>query len=142
MREPRAPEIVVGAAIVRSGLLLAQQRAAPVQLAGRWELPGGRVEAGESDATALRRECWEELGTRIAVLGRIGADQPLGAGKVLRIYAATLLAGSPEPVAVEHAALRWLRAAELDGLAWLDADRALLPDLATLLRRANGDGAD
>lgn len=138
MPEPRAPGIVVGAAIVRAGRLLAQRRAAPVELAGRWELPGGRVEPGESDAAALRRECREELGALITVAGRVGADQPLGSGSgtLLRIYAATLDAGSPEPVAVEHAGLRWLSATELAGLDWLDADRALLPDLAILLQQA------
>jgi 8-oxo-dGTP diphosphatase len=138
MREPSAPEtVVVGAAIVRAGRLLAQRRAAPVELAGRWELPGGRVEPGESEATALRRECAEELGARIVVVSRVGADQPLGPRKVLRIYAATLDAGSPEPVAVEHAALRWLLAAELTSLDWLEADRALLPELAALLHSAH-----
>lgn len=142
MSDRRAPEIVVGAAIVRAGRLLAQRRAAPVELAGRWELPGGRVEPGESEVAALRRECWEELRARITVVTRVGADQPLGSGKLLRIYAATLTAGSPEPVAVEHASLRWLHLPELAGLDWLDADRALLPDLATLLHRANSDRRD
>lgn len=142
MSDSRPPEIVVGAAIVRAGRLLAQRRAAPVELAGRWELPGGRVEPGESEAAALRRECWEELGARITVVGRVGADQPLGSRKLLRIYAAALAAGSPEPVAVEHAGLRWLHAPELAGLDWLDADRALLPDLASLLHRANSDRRD
>ncbi|WP_051581466.1 (deoxy)nucleoside triphosphate pyrophosphohydrolase [Pseudonocardia acaciae] len=129
--------IVVGAAIVRAGRLLAQRRAEPPELAGRWELPGGQVEPGESEVAALRRECWEELGARITVTHRVGADQPLGTTKLLRIYAATLLARSPEPRAVEHAAVRWLHPATLADLDWLDADRALLPDLAALLARAH-----
>src|SRR5882757_6987647 len=66
--------VVVGAAIVRDGRLLAQRRARPAELAGRWELPGGRVERGESEAAALRRECREELGALITVLDRIGGD--------------------------------------------------------------------
>jgi 8-oxo-dGTP diphosphatase len=139
--------VVVGAAIVRDGLLLAQRRAVPARLAGRWELPGGRVEPGESELAALRRECQEELGARITVLGRVGVDVPLpgsaggasdgasgsGAGAVLRVYSATMIEGSPEPRALEHAGLRWVSGAELAELDWLDADRVLLPDLATLL---------
>jgi 8-oxo-dGTP diphosphatase len=124
--------VVVGAAIVRDGRLLAQRRAVPARLAGRWELPGGRVELGESEPAALRRECQEELGARITVLRRVGVDVPLP-GSVLRVYSATMTEGSPEPRALEHAGLRWVSGAELAELDWLDADRVLLPDLATLL---------
>jgi 8-oxo-dGTP diphosphatase len=128
--------VVVGAAIVRDGRLLAQRRATPAELAGRWELPGGRVERGESESAALRRECREELGALITVLDRLGGDVPLpgSSGSVLRIYAATVSNGSPEPRAVEHAGLRWVSGAELPQLNWLDADRILLPELARLLR--------
>lgn len=128
-----AARIVVGAAIVRDGRLLAQCRAAPVELAGRWELPGGQVEPGESEADALRRECREELGAEIAVAGRVGADLVLSARSMLRVYAAALTPDSPDPVALEHAALRWLAPDELAGVDWLDADRLLLPELAVLL---------
>jgi len=126
---------VVGAAIVRDGRLLAQCRATPAELAGRWELPGGRVEPGESEPVALRRECREELGARITVLGRLGADVPLpgSSASVLRVYAAEMAGGSPEPRAVEHAGLRWVAGRELAELDWLNADRVLLPDLAILL---------
>jgi 8-oxo-dGTP diphosphatase len=131
--------VVVGAAIVRGAAVLAARRARPAALAGRWELPGGQVEAGESETAALRRECREELGVEIRVLRRLGPDLPLGAAtdprplRVLRIYLGALTPESPEPSALEHAELRWVHAGELDGLDWLDADRALLPDLAAQL---------
>ncbi|HEY1969921.1 MAG TPA: NUDIX domain-containing protein [Pseudonocardia sp.] len=125
--------VVVGAAIVRDGRLLAQCRAQPVELAGRWELPGGRVEPGESEPAALYRECLEELGALIAVLGRVGPDLPLSETSVLRVYRARLVTDSAEPRPVEHAELRWVAAAELPTLDWLDADRELLPALADLL---------
>ncbi|MET9019712.1 (deoxy)nucleoside triphosphate pyrophosphohydrolase [Actinopolymorpha sp. NPDC004070] len=126
--------VVVGAAIVRDGLLLAQQRAYPEAAAGRWELPGGRVEPGESEAAAVVRECQEELGVDVAVHDRIGADVPLPGGDlVLHIHAATLTDPGAEPVAREHRALRWIPAADLNDLNWLEADRILLPDLHALL---------
>jgi 8-oxo-dGTP diphosphatase len=126
-------KVVVGAAIVRNGLLLAQRRARPRELAGRWELPGGQVEPGESEPAALRRECREELGVLLTVAGRVGPDLPLSARAVLRVYAATLAPGSPQPRALEHAGVRWVTPEELPALDWLDADRALLPALAALL---------
>lgn len=128
--------VIVGAAIVRAGRLLAAQRSYPADLAGYWELPGGRVEAGESEAEALRRECVEELAVTVRVGERVGTDVALPGGKSLRVYAAELVEAGREPVAVEHKDLRWLAAAELDDLAWLPADRVLLPALRGLLATA------
>ncbi len=180
--------LVVAAAIVRAGAVLAARRTRPAALAGRWELPGGRVEPGESDPAALRRECREELGAEVVVRHRLGPDLPLGrlggrsgpdvaagygsgvaagagsgvaagAGSgvtggagvpacsggaaavpaqtgVLRIYVVSLAPDSPEPVAVEHSELRWVRADGLNGMDWLDADRAVLPELAAELSSA------
>lgn len=125
--------IVVGAAIVHERRLLAQQRAWPSRHAGRWELPGGRVEPGESDAAALARECAEELAVDVTVGDRVGHDVPLGDSATLRIYAATLVDPAAAPRPVEHTALRWLSAAELDAVDWLDADRVLLPHLFALV---------
>jgi len=126
--------LVVGAAIVRGGRLLAQQRAWPAAHAGRWELPGGRVDPGESDVAALVRECAEELAVEVTVGARVGRDVPLpGGAATLRIFAATLTSPGAEPRPVEHTALRWLGAADLATVDWLDADRVLLPDLFALV---------
>lgn len=127
------PVVIVGAALVRGGAVLAQQRAYPADMAGRWELPGGRVEAGETDPAALRRECVEELAVEVVVHGRVGDDVPLPGGKVLRVYAATLAVAEARPRAIEHRALRWVDATGLAELDWLPADRVLLPALRHLL---------
>ncbi|MFJ7212439.1 NUDIX domain-containing protein [Amycolatopsis sp. NPDC098790] len=125
--------VIVGAALVRDGKLLAQQRAWPPKHSGQWELPGGRVEEGESEAFALARECSEELDVVIEVGARVGEDVPLPGEKVLRIYAATLVSPGEEPRAVEHRAVQWLGLDDLDDVDWLPADRILLPALRALL---------
>lgn len=132
----RAP-VVVGAAIVRDGRLLAACRAYPPELAGRWELPGGGVEPGEREPDALRRECREELGADVEVGDRVGTDLPIGGPdrpRALRIHRARLRPGGPEPGAREHRELRWVGPGELAGLGWLDADRAVVEELRALLR--------
>lgn len=125
--------VVVGAAILRGGYLLAQQRAYPPSAAGRWELPGGRVEPGEDDRVALVRECLEELGVRIVVGSRIGPEIALRPGLVLRIYQAGLDPPDGVPHPHDHHAVRWLGVSDLDSIDWLEADSAFLPELRVLL---------
>jgi 8-oxo-dGTP diphosphatase len=129
-----ARRIVVGAAVVRTGRLLVQRRGYPPWAAGRWELPGGHVEPGETEPAALRRECSEELAVGVNVGQRLGLDVPLPNGRVLRCYVAWLDEPAAEPRAIEHPEVRWVGAAEVAELDWLPADRALLPALKEVLR--------
>jgi ADP-ribose pyrophosphatase len=127
-----AGPVVVATAVHRDGRLLVAQRTRPPALAGRWELPGGRVEAGESEPDAVVRECREELAVAVRVTGRVGTDLPIDAG-VLRVHAAELEIGTGEPQALEHAALRWVGRDDLPAVDWVDADRAVVPELVALL---------
>lgn len=123
--------VIVAAAVVSGGRLLAAQRSYPAALAGRYELPGGKVEPGESPLGALVREWQEELGVGILPGRRVGGDVVAGR-HVLRVWRASIRTGVPEPR--EHAALCWVGVEGLAGLDWLPADRALLPELRVLLR--------
>jgi 8-oxo-dGTP diphosphatase len=127
-----AAPAVVATALVRDGRVLVAQRTRPPELAGRWELPGGRVEPGEDEPAAVVRECREELGTEVVPEGRVGTDLPIAAG-VLRVHRARPVPGAPEPRALEHAAVRWVDATQVPGLEWVDADRAVVADLVALL---------
>lgn len=124
---------VVGAALLRDDppRVLAAQRADPPELAGRWEFPGGKVDAGEDDPTALARELREELGIRAEVGERVGPDLDLRGTAVLRVYLART---ADEPQALEHRALRWLTADELRDVDWLDVDLPVVDALEGLLR--------
>ena len=70
-------QIVVAGALICDSKVLVAQRVRPPQLAGRWELPGGKVGPGETERDALARELAEELGLAVgdvAVGDRLGDD--------------------------------------------------------------------
>lgn len=112
---------VVGAALLYDGRLLAARRAKPPI---GWELPGGKVEPGERAEDAVVREIREELGCTVSVTGWLLGESEIRPGWVLRIALARLVSG--EPVPCEHDELWWLRADQLDEVAWLPADRPFL----------------
>ena len=125
--------VVVAGAIMRDGRVLAARRTRPADLAGRWELPGGKAEPGESEAAALRRELQEELGVDVEAGERIGPDVELDHRTVLRCLAARLIDPESAIAPTEHDEVRWLAADEIEGVDWLDGDRALLPHLGEAL---------
>ncbi|MDN5934137.1 MAG: NUDIX domain-containing protein [Pseudonocardia sp.] len=129
-----AAPVVVATALFRGHTVLVAQRTRPPALAGRWELPGGLVEPGESEAAAVVRECREELATDVLVGGRLGTDLRIDAG-VLRVHVARLAAGAPDPRPLEHSGLCWVTAAELPAVDWVDADRAVVADLVHMIGR-------
>ncbi len=130
---PDQVQVVVGAAVVRHGRVLATRRAYPPGLRGRWELPGGKVEPGEAEADAVVRELREELGCEVRVTGRLAGEQRIGDRLVLRVLVAEQTEGEPTPSEHQHDALRWLGPEELDDVEWLAPDRPFLPELRELL---------
>ncbi|MCP9966985.1 (deoxy)nucleoside triphosphate pyrophosphohydrolase [Actinomadura madurae] len=120
--------VVVGAAIISDGRLLSAQRSEPPHMAGGWELPGGKVDPGESDEDALVRECHEELAVKVSLGRRIGGDWRLSDRSVLRVWTARITEGEPRPL--EHLALRWLTPPELYDVPWLPGDRPVIEALA------------
>jgi len=97
---------VVAAFLVQTEKVLIARRRAPSQLAGKWEFPGGKVEAGETPEESLAREMEEEFGIRVAV-GPFVADsfhhQAKGSFHI-RAYRATWLSGQLVPVAHDRCA--------------------------------------
>lgn len=89
--------LVVGAALLNDGRLLAARRSAPPELADRWELPGGKVEPGEAPEVALVRELREELGVDAETVARVPGEWPLKSPYVLQVWTARLLPARPTP---------------------------------------------
>jgi len=125
---------VVGAAIVAGRRCLVAQRGPGMSSPGRWEFPGGKVEAGERPEDALARELQEELGVEVAVGLWVGRGEAPGrSGRVvLDVYLARLVRGEARPL--EHAEVRWVGAPELATLEWAAADVPVVPRVAAALR--------
>ncbi|GAA3220113.1 (deoxy)nucleoside triphosphate pyrophosphohydrolase [Streptomyces sp. XM83C] len=129
------PIVVVGAALLDGDKLLAARRSAPAELAGRWELPGGKVEPGERPDAALVRELREELGVTAEAVERVPGEWPLREPYVLHVWTARLCPGSaPARPLQDHDALRWLSGGEVWAVPWLDADVPAVREVAQRLR--------
>jgi 8-oxo-dGTP diphosphatase len=128
--------VVAAALIDGEGRVLVQQRAAGKSLAGLWEFPGGKVEAGEAPEQALVRELAEELDIEVAPEALIPltfASEPLGDRYLLLLlYVARTWSGTPR--ALDAAALQWCAPAALRDLAMPPADLPFIPALEALLR--------
>ena len=116
MPAPRVP--CVGAIVKdQAGRLLLIQRGHEPET-GRWSLPGGRIEPGESDTQAVVRETREETGLQVtcgALVGSVERPGPRGAVLDIRDYSATVTGGTLT-AGDDAADARWVSPADLAGL--------------------------
>lgn len=113
---------VVGAVIIRNGLVLCAQRGPNGNLPGLWEFPGGKVEAGETPEAALQREIAEELDCAIEVGQEVATTTHEYDFAIVNLttFYCRLVAGVPH--ASEHASIRWLSPSALGTVDWAPAD--------------------
>ena len=130
MSSTASPIAVVCALIERDGQVLMAQRPAHKHLGGKWEFPGGKIEPGETPEAALHRELHEELGCTVEILRPLAPHTHAYATVTVQLipYVARLLPASPAPHTREHAALRWVPAAELLSLDLPAADLPIIED--------------
>jgi 8-oxo-dGTP diphosphatase len=118
--------------ITRDDTVLFIRRSAEAFLGGRWELPGGTVEAGEPPEEAAVREIAEETGLTVRVTGeRTRLSWPDITGRPLQIHARIydVVEASPTTVILnpsEHSDHRWLTPTEAAGLDLVDHIRRTL----------------
>lgn len=128
--------LVVAVALVDAdGRVLIAQRPEGKSMAGLWEFPGGKVDAGETPEAALVRELAEELGIDI----RASCLAPIAFAShgyddfhlLMPLYVCRVWKGAPSPR--EGQTLKWVRAARLGDYAMPPADIPLVAQLQDLL---------
>jgi 8-oxo-dGTP diphosphatase len=123
--------IEVAAALIQdeAGRYLITQRRRGSHLAGLWEFPGGKQEAGESPQACLRRELAEELAGNFSVgekFDTIGWDYP-DRTVILHFFRCRLESGTIEPL--ESQAMAWVAPERLGEFDFPPADRELIARL-------------
>ena len=117
--------IVVAAIIERNGRLLVARRLQGTHLAGRWEFPGGKVEADETHEASLRRELLEELGVSATVGDEIVVTEHAYPERRVRLHFRRCeIDGEPRPLLGQE--IRWVLPAELGTLELPEADAELV----------------
>jgi len=115
--------VVAAALFDAAGRVLLSERPAGRHMAGRWEFPGGKVAAGESEPAALARELSEELGIESGAACcalRVNHDYPDRTVE-LSLWIIESYRGVPRPLDGQR--LKWVACAALPAEDLLEADR-------------------
>jgi len=126
----RQPLVRVTAALMQEGgrVLIARRRPGK-HMGGKWELPGGKIEPGETPEESLARELAEELGVEVRV-GEFLCAAPFERDDVrleLLVYSVERIAG--EPALLEHQEIRWVDPSDLPAYDLADSDRTVVERL-------------
>jgi 8-oxo-dGTP diphosphatase len=131
--------VVAAAVIIEEGRVLLTQRKSGTHLAGAWEFPGGKVEAGEDPRDALARELHEELGIETTAGEVVDVTfhryEEAQKAVLLLFFEAKRTAGSAQPRALDVAAFKWATRADLDPAHFPPADVAVLDKVRERLPR-------
>jgi len=124
----RTIEVAAGL-ISREGRYLIARRKSGVHLAGLWEFPGGKREAGETLEECLRRELWEELQVRVDLVSPFHTIRHEYAEQTVELHFFRCLIESGQPTPVDCAEIRWVYPDQLEDFEFPPADRPVLDAL-------------
>lgn len=122
---------VVAALIVKDGKVLICQRTPEQTMPLKWEFPGGKIEPGEAEEAALRRELDEELGIAASIgpkITTIRHQYSKGGVVELNFFVVEEFTGNIQNRIFQD--VQWARKEALAGYDFLEADVALVKDIA------------
>ncbi|MCT1552046.1 (deoxy)nucleoside triphosphate pyrophosphohydrolase [Brevibacterium casei] len=134
---------VVAAVISHGDRVLACRRNQDKAAGGKWEFPGGKVEAGETDQVALARELSEELGLNNVVVGDlVSRSTSNGSDQSIELACYWVRATRLPVASSDHDSLRWCSVDELSSLDWANADKDAIKELQALGSLTTGSRFD
>ena len=111
------------------GRVLVNQRTPDKTHAGQWEFPGGKVEVGETDEAALRREIYEELGVLVTAARPLMAFAHEYSERHVQLSVWVVDQFTGTPVGIEGQPLLWVLPAQLRSMPLLAADLPIIEKL-------------
>ncbi|MDR0494549.1 MAG: NUDIX domain-containing protein [Treponema sp.] len=130
----------VAGIVIEQGKLFIARRTEGGDLGEKWEFPGGKVEEGESDADALRREYFEEFGVSVEIGPLLAGAEFVHKKMSFRLNAYRVVFASRNFNMAEHTEWRWAALSEITKLDFAGSDRQLLPALQAYLEAEAGIG--
>ncbi|OOG76750.1 (deoxy)nucleoside triphosphate pyrophosphohydrolase [Algoriphagus sp. A40] len=120
---------VTCAIIFHQGKVLAAQRSLAMDLPGKWEFPGGKVEVGEDPKACLIREIKEELAVEIEIFDSLTPSEFAYPSKTIRLIPFAAIWKSGEIRLLEHEQVIWLDKKDLLSVDWAAADLPIVHEL-------------
>lgn len=121
---------VTCAIIFHQEKILAAQRSESMDLPGKWEFPGGKIEEGENTEDCLVREIQEELDVQIKILESLAPREfSYSGGKIIRLIPFMATLESFVFNLLEHEQIAWLGKEELFSVDWAEADLPIVHEL-------------
>ena len=132
--------LVTAAVILRDGRLMLARRAAHKSLGGYWELPGGKVEAGEDERDCLRRELREELDLDAEILDLVAENIHEYKEVTVKLRAYIVIPSRLQMAFRDHDAVAWVGRNEVVDYRIAPADIPLLGPIWKANDAAAGNG--
>lgn len=113
---------VVGAIIFNDDKVLCAQRNENMSLPLMWEFPGGKIEKGESEIEALKREISEEMLCDLEVRDKVTSTSYEYDFGIVNLHTYKCKLKEKMPTLTEHKSIQWLDVKDLETLEWAPAD--------------------
>lgn len=113
---------VVGAIIFNDDKVLCAQRNENMSLPLMWEFPGGKIEEGESEIEALKREISEEMLCDLEVGDKVTSTSYEYDFGIVNLHTYKCKLKEKMPTLTEHKSIQWLDVKDLETLEWAPAD--------------------
>ena len=127
--------IIIGLIFNQRQEILIAKRPSHKHLGGLWEFPGGKIEANESHAQALIRECQEEIAVTVGLISYIDTIRYAYDDFIITLHAYHCNVNEYDIRLSVHDDVLWLSESELTTIPWLEADYLLFDQIKTLLRK-------